>query len=110
MAAPRLVIKTGSDLVLSVQYLDETDLPIDLTGYSIDVDFIDPSTDAILANLSIGSGVTIVSLSDGTYTIDAGSTSAWPLGKMPFDIMYTFAGVPRHTETINLDVQRGYTT
>lgn len=89
------------------------DVDTDLTGYTIRMQVRVPGADTLLADLSLGAGIDIVSTSptQSRYTlrIDGATTAAWPLGLAQFDILYTAAGLPGRTDTWLLTVIDGVT-
>lgn len=119
-------IKTGSEAIFDIAYTytDEeiaameaadpgstdslVDNGIDIgTGYEISIVFRNPKTQVILANCTIGDGITITDGPRGMYTVDAGNTQDWPLALIPVDIRYTNLGKARHTETFGIRMLRG---
>lgn len=120
-----LVVKTGSHGIFHMTYTnnDISPKPIDLENYEIYMIFVDPrtrkvlkSTNSLLSTESTGDeertidgGITILDKKAGTYSVNAGDTSKWPLGMMPVDIKYVNGGRPQHTETFFLKIEQGYT-
>ena len=103
-----LQFKTGSSGVFEITYANDDGSVIDITGYSIDMDFYNIETDVLIISTSVGSGITLTDAANGEFEVDAGATIAWPIGKMPIDIKYTpGSGEAQHTETFYIDVQKG---
>lgn len=107
MDTPEIVLKTGSNAVFHMVYADDNNQAIDISNYEIFMDFVDPKTQKKLAETSVNNGITITDGENGTYTVDAGSTATWPLGKMPIDIRYTNNSVSQHTDTFILRMIKG---
>ena len=104
-----LTIKTGSHGVFHMQYTDDKDEPINLFEYEIYMDFIHPKTRLPLSRCRLREGIEILDINEGTYYVDAGDTSDWPLGEMPVDIKYIHNGRAQHTETFILNIVKGIT-
>lgn len=104
-----LTIKTGSSAVFTVVCTDEQDppRPVSLENYEIFIDFIDPRTRVPITETSLDSGIKILDLENGVYSVNAGDTINWPLGHMYVDIKYTNNGVSQHTDTFYLNIIRG---
>ena len=116
-------IKTGSSGLFTMIYSDPDagevggdGEPINLTGYSIFMDFVDRITGKHIASLRYNPdtippdrGITIIDAAAGSYAVDPGQTDWWPLGNMPIDILYMKGGVKQHTETFQLNVLKGIT-
>ena len=104
-------IKAGSAAVFTITCRDSQDPPqvVDLTGYEIFIDFLDPRTRKPLAEVSIGNGINLTDITNGTYTVNAGDTTDWALGYMFVDIKYVNGGVAQMTETFYLNIIRGNT-
>ena len=103
-----IVLKTGDSAIFSMTCVDEDEVAVDITNYTIDVDFINPITGVEILSTSIGSGITVTAASAGTFEVDGGATINWPIGKMPIDIKYTDPnGVAQHTQNFYIKVKQG---
>lgn len=104
-------MKIGSSVRLNCIYTEEDGVTVkDLTGYTIDVDFINAKNNRTIKVTSTEDGsIVITDAIQGEYTIDAGISTNWPLGKMKVDIMYTKDGLPNHTEDFIIDFTQGRT-
>ncbi len=109
MACNKLTVKTNSPMKISGQYFELDGTTPKALPDNIDFDVIHPTTGAVLANLSVGSGITKPTAS--TFNILHSDTSDWPLVEIPADLMLDKGETDQSpTETFILDVQRGYTT
>lgn len=104
-------IKTGSAGIFYMEYTDDQDPPgpISLNDYEIYMDFVNPKTGEKLFRGSLDNGITITDMSLGKYTVNAGDTANFPLGKMPVDIKYVLNGIAQHTETFIINFIKGIT-
>lgn len=105
---PVIPMKVGDNADFDCVYTTELGAAIPLAGYSIGMKFRDPSTRRVLAEATVGNGVTITDSNNGEFSIEGGSTDGWPEGQMRVDIRYTLAGKTQTTETFILDFEESY--
>ena len=105
-----LRVKTNERFYREMQYKDANDAAIDITSYSIDMD-IKSRAGALIANLSIGSGITITTAASGMFTVEVTDTSQWGIGLARADIVLTDASSDvTASETFNIDIIQGITS
>lgn len=107
---PTLRVKTNERFYREMQYKDANDTGIDITGYSIDLG-INARNGTAIANLSIGSGITITTANIGKFTVEVTDTSSWPIGIAKSDIVLTNASSEvAASETFNIEIIEGITS
>lgn len=92
--------KIGATLAWTVVYTDDAGAPVNLTGYAITMQIRD-NKNSVLADLAIGSGITIVDAAAGKYSVvvSAADQAAWVPTIAKYDIRYTNGSVADITET-----------
>jgi len=105
-----LYIKTGATVQLTCVYKNDVGELISAEGLQIDVDFIDPKTKQVLKSTSTVDGSIYLTHNLGEYVVDAGSSTGWPVGNMPVDILYTANGVSQPTTDFIINFSEGRTT
>lgn len=105
--SPVIRHKRGDGFAPVVQVVDEsTGLPLidGIAGWDISSQIRNASGDLVAA-LS----VTDRDDAECKYRLDAGVTSAWPIGRLEWDIKYVVGGIPMRTETRMIQVIRSVT-
>ena len=84
--------RVKNDTFRSVEFiLEKNDLPIDLTGVSIAIQFrYRCKTGKVVKNISTGSGITITDAVNGTFEIDEFTPVDWEIGTYYYDVQITF--------------------
>ena len=93
--------KRGATFSVQATYKDSTGAPINLTGITITSSVRDVSDTLVL---SLTCTPLNQSTNAGQYTISGGSTAAWPVGELEWDIQYSTGGVITYTETLTLNM------
>jgi len=97
-----LEFKLGSVATLDMTYERDGELVnLEDGSHGIEIDYLSLYTGEILAALAIGEGIIITGL--GTYKVDPGNTSDWPVGRVEADIKYTVDTIPRNTDSFYMD-------
>ena len=88
------VVNQGIDLIFTVTWTDSTGTAINLTGYTIQLAVSNQVTLANLLTLSIGSGVTVATPSNGIaqFRITGTQTTALGVGTYYYGIKATSSG------------------
>jgi len=103
--------KIGDTIEWGCTYKDSDGVAIDLTGYTIrsQARLVD-QFDSVLFDLSIGNGITINSLVDGTFTIKIQDTTSYTKDFFNVDIEYTDSqSVIKSTDTFTLQMLQDIT-
>jgi len=92
-----------------VHYQNDGTTVEDITGYGYDMDFYNLDTHFLIKSTSVSGGeITLTDPINGEFEVNAGSTLAWPIGKMAIDLKVTpLVGEVAHTETFYINVQAG---
>jgi hypothetical protein len=102
--------KRGDTLIWNARYTNPDGSPVDVTNYGIAMQIRTP-TGLLIADVSIGAGITLTTPMDGQYQIriDPNVTSTWPGETCNFDIQYTLNGVVVSSETGSLKIEKDIT-
>lgn len=97
-------IKHGDTFVARCVYLDAAGLPADYVALGVSIaSAVRQSTGELAGTLSVTPGAGV-----GEFTL-RGSTSAWPVGRLRWDIKFTVGSEVFSTQTAVIDVTKGIT-
>lgn len=103
-------VKIGDTIVWNVQYNQSNNTPVDLTGFTIDIDAQNKTTGVELFNVvstspSANRYIDITNIATGSFTLVIKDTQAFIKGEYFVDIEYTDAnGIKNSSKSFTLKV------
>lgn len=98
---PTIEHKRGDTFGPSATYCQDDGTPVSLVGYMVASQLRDEA-----GNLVVAFDIEIVDAAAGQYRFLPVATSAWPLGTLTMDIVYTTGETIVSTESITVNVIR----
>lgn len=107
-----LKLKVGDSLLWNIQYKQSDEVtPVNLTGFTIDIDAYEKNTGALLFKVNSGTPtadtyISTTSLATGTFSLVIKDTSNFLVGDYLVDVEYTTAdGFKQSSKSFGLKVQ-----
>ena len=99
-------VNQGIDWIFTTTTTDSSGNPVDLTGYSVQLQIRNQVDNSLVLGLTTGSGITITTPAAGlvTYRVTGTQTTAIPIGTYAYGIKATSGG------GINYDWSDGFLT
>ena len=102
--------KTNERFYREIQYKDANSSVIDITGYSVDMD-IKTKNGVTIADLSVGSGITLTTPAQGKFTVLVTDCTNWIVGLAVSDLVITDgSGNEVASETFYINIKQGITS